>query len=190
MSQACINLTGMTTLLADSDHFTRRITAQILRGFGAEPCVLADTGEEAINCIRNNCFDLCVLEATFPDMFCGNVIRWLRRVKDSRVRFMPVLVLTSYTQLRQIAAARDAGANLVARKPLSPQTLFDRVTWMARAARPFVETGLYVGPDRRFKNVVPADGLYKRDDDAMINDASPSTSDSAEPPPRILSEAM
>ena len=70
---AWINLSGMTTLVADSDRFTRDITAQIIRGFGAEPCTLVDTGAEAIRCILHNCFDLCILEAKLPDMFCGEL---------------------------------------------------------------------------------------------------------------------
>ncbi len=150
MSQACINLSGMTTLLADSDHFTRSITSQIMRGFGAEPCTLVDTGEEATNCLLRNCFDLCILEAKLPDMFCGEVIRWVRRLKDSPARFMPILVLSSYTQLHCVAAARDAGANLVARKPISPQFLFDRITWIACAHRPYIEAGQYIVSCCRF----------------------------------------
>ncbi len=165
---AWINLSGMTTLVADSDRFTRDITAQIIRGFGAEPCTLVDTGAEAIRCILHNCFDLCILEAKLPDMFCGELIRSVRRSKDRSVRFTPILVLSSYTQSHYIAAARDAGANLVARKPISPRLLLDRISWVARADRPFLETAEYFGPDRRFRNVVPADGIYKRETDPQI----------------------
>jgi CheY-like chemotaxis protein len=189
MSQACINLGGMTTLLADSDHFTRSITSQIMRGFGAEPCVLVDTGEEATECLLHSCFDLCILEAKLPDMFCGKLIRWLRRLTDNPARFTPILVLSSYTHLRYVAEARDAGANLVARKPISPQTLFDRITWIACTHRPYIEAGQYIGPDRRFKDVAPADGIYKRETDAPAEADSTKTSDNKAPPVAALSEA-
>ncbi len=168
MSQACINLSGMTTLLADSDQFTRNITVQILRGFGAEPCVLVETGKAATQYLLSNCFDLCIVEAKLPDMFCGELIRWVRRLKSSATRFMPILVLSSYTQLHYVTSARDSGANLVARKPISPQLLYDRITWIARNPRPYIETGEYIGPDRRFKDMIPVDGNYKRETDAEI----------------------
>ncbi|MGC9954871.1 MAG: response regulator [Rhizomicrobium sp.] len=189
MSQACINVSGMTSLLADSDHFTRDITSQIMRGFGAKPCVLADTGEEATDYLRNDCFDLCILEAKLPDMFCAELIRWVRRLKDHTARFTPILVLSSYTQLRYVTEARDAGANLVARKPISPQILFDRITWIARADRPFIEAGQYIGPDRRFKDVVPPDGIYKRETDAGSNAENTKISGNKAPPVGALSEA-
>ena len=78
---------------------------------------------------------------------------------------MPILVLSSYTQRHYVAAARDAGANLVARKPISPRALYDRITWVAHTDRPFVETETFFGPDRRFKDLDPPDGIYKRESD-------------------------
>jgi two-component system chemotaxis response regulator CheY len=74
-------------------------------------------------------------------------------------------VLTGYTQLRLVAGARDAGANVVVKKPLSPRTLFDHIVWVARVNRPFIETADYAGPDRRFRDRTPPDGSYKRDGD-------------------------
>ncbi len=90
------------------------------------------------------------------------LIRWIRRLKGP-VRFVPVIVLTGYTQLRTIASARDSGANLVVRKPVSPKALFDRMLWIARSARPFIESDNFIGPDRRFRTIDPPDGKFKRD---------------------------
>lgn len=82
------------------------------------------------------------------------------------VRFIPIIVLSGYTQQRTVATARDAGANTVLKKPASPQALFDRIMWVARVPRPFIDAGSYVGPDRRFKAEEPPDKIYKRADDA------------------------
>lgn len=172
MTLANVNLSGMITLVADSDHFTRGITSQILRGFGAKPCEIVDTGEKAMECIVADPFDLVIVEAKLPDMFCGDLIRWLRQLKDSKIRFTPVLVLTSYTQRHSVAAARDAGANLVAKKPVSPRVLYDRISWVARANRPFVETADFMGPDRRFKDTDPPDRIFKRETDVAVDVAA------------------
>ena len=190
MSQACINLSGMTTLVADSDHFTRGITAQIMRGFGAEPCTLVETGKQATQCLLHNCFDLCIFEAKLPDMFCADLIRWICRLKDRTARFTPILVLSSYTQLQYVTEARDAGANLVARKPTSPQVLFDRVTWIAQASRPFIEINNYIGPDRRFKNAEPPDGNFRRKTDSDRETEIPPIPEYLAPPIEAASEAM
>ena len=55
------------------------------------------------------------------------------------MRFVPIVVLSSYTQHKHVTQARDAGANLVLTKPVSPQVLFDHIALVAKAPRPFIE---------------------------------------------------
>ena len=162
MLKLTINLSSMTTLIVDNDRFMRGLVGQILHGFGAEPAAVASSGEEAIRMMRAHAFDLCVVEAVLPDMSGADFIRAVRTIKGGQIRFTPILVLTSYTQMHQIQDARDAGANFVARKPISPQTLYDRIVWMGHVNRPFVESLNYNGPDRRFHDVEPPDGKYNR----------------------------
>jgi DNA-binding response OmpR family regulator len=81
---------------------------------------------------------------------------------------VPIIVMSGYTQLRLIATARDSGAHIVLRKPVAPQTLFDRILWVARVGRPFMETTNYIGPDRRFHDIEPPDGQYRRETEAPM----------------------
>ncbi|MBV9420187.1 MAG: response regulator [Alphaproteobacteria bacterium] len=165
MAQPRLNLRNVSTLLVDSDHFTRGLVAQMLRGFGMESPSVYTTGEQAINHLSNHYADLIIMEAQLPDMSCVDVIRWLRRQEKSPFRFAPIIVMSGYTQIRMVSAARDCGANIVVKKPLSPTSLFDRITWVARNNRPFIEAGDYIGPDRRFRDEPPPDGQFKRDTD-------------------------
>lgn len=165
MGQARLNLKGVSTLLIDSEQFTRGLVARMLRGFGMDPAKQFENGEAAKAYLKHNCPDLVLVEAVLPDMQSADLINWIRKQDKGPTRFVPIIVLTGYTQLRTVAAARDAGANNVVKKPVSPQGLFDRITWVARVARPFIEAGDYVGPDRRFRQIEPPDGKYKRDTD-------------------------
>jgi two-component system chemotaxis response regulator CheY len=166
MGQARLNLKGVTALLLDSDQFSRGLISSMLRGFGMDPPVIGQTGADAMSYLNGNAVDLCIMEAMLPDMSGAELIRWLRRPEMEKIRFVPVVVLTSYAQLRQVSAARDGGANIIVRKPVSPQSLFDRITWVARVARPFIDAPNYSGPDRRFQSIDPPDGAFKRGDDA------------------------
>jgi CheY-like chemotaxis protein len=170
MAQPRLNLKNITGLLVDRDLFTRGLVAQMLRGFGIEKLMVTGTGEEAKRLIHGNCPDLCFVEGALPDMTTADFIGWIRRQGSNALRFMPVIVLSGYTQLRLIAAARDGGANIVIRKPISPQTLFDRINWVARVSRPFLETGHYIGPDRRFHSVPPPDSKMKRATDIPLEE--------------------
>jgi CheY-like chemotaxis protein len=165
MGQARLNLKGVSTLLIDGEQFTRGLIARMLRGFGMDPAKQFENGETVKAFLKHNCPDLILVEAVLPDMPSAELINWIRKQDKGPTRFVPIIVLTGYTQMRTVAAARDAGANNVVKKPVSPQGLFDRITWVARVARPFIEAGDYVGPDRRFRQIEPPDGKYKRDTD-------------------------
>lgn len=167
MGHMRLNLRGVTTLLVDSDHFTRGLIAQMLRGFGSEPAAIYDSGAAAKAHLTHHYADLCIFEAAFPDEDSSKLIRWIRRRDKSPLRFVPIIVLSSYTQHRHVTAARDAGANLVLTKPVSPQVLFDHIAWVAKAPRPFIETATYMGPDRRFRAIEPPDGKRKRETDVV-----------------------
>ena len=166
MAQPRMNLKSVATLLVDSDRFTRGLVVQMLRGFKMDSPVVCDSGASAMEYLQQTAVDLCIMEAVLPDMASPELIRWIRRPEMGAVRFIPIIVLSGYTQQRTVATARDAGANTVLKKPASPQALFDRIMWVARVPRPFIDAGSYVGPDRRFKAEEPPDKIYKRADDA------------------------
>jgi CheY-like chemotaxis protein len=165
MVQPRVNLKSVSTLLVDSDRFTRGLIVQMLRGFRMDPPVVCDTGAAAKTEMLQHAVDLCIMESVLPDMGSPELISWIRRPEMGVTRFIPVIVLSGYTQHRIVAAARDAGANTVLKKPISPQVLFDRIMWVARVPRPFIDAGVYVGPDRRFRAEEPPDKVHKRADD-------------------------
>ena len=164
MSQR-LNFRGVTALLVDRNGYCRSLVSQMLRGFGLQSMHSCSSGEEAKKLLKETYIDMCVIEADLPDMRGSELIRWIRQENKEPLRFVPILVLSGYTQLRMLSETRDSGANLVLKKPLSAQALFDRIAWLARTPRAYIEAGSYVGPDRRFRDVPPPDSQYKRETD-------------------------
>jgi CheY-like chemotaxis protein len=165
MGQARLNLKNVVALLVDRDQFGRGLVAQMLRGFGVTTILTADRGSDAVEILGQNCPDVTFIEGESLDIPTAELIRWVRVNPNKNLRFMPIIVLSGYTQLRLISVARDGGANLVVRKPISPQVLFDRLLWVAAVNRAFLESPTYNGPDRRFHAVDPPDGKLKRASD-------------------------
>lgn len=175
MGQPRLDLSKMRCLLADRDAFTRNLIAQILRGFGMGAIRAAGTGAEVREMVAGEYPDICLIEGALPDVTAAELVAWIRR-QPAPLRFVPIIVLSGYAQLRLITAARDAGANLVVRKPVSPQTLFDRLAWIARSQRPFIENDTFLGPDRRFRDVAPPQTGFRRQADG--NPAASNLADS------------
>lgn len=163
-----LNLSGVSVLIADHDRFSVKLVAQMLRGFGLETAHISDSGADAVAQLERSRFDLLILESVLPDMHSDAIIRGLRRNESNPNRFVPILVLTGYANLKNVTAARDSGAHSLIKKPVSPQTLFDHISWIGRSQRPFIEVGDYVGPDRRHRNLGPPPGGGRRKGDPVL----------------------
>jgi hypothetical protein len=57
---------------------------------------------------------------------------------------------------------------MVIAKPMSPSSLYDRLTWIAFNPRKFVDTATYFGPDRRFKIEGYPNGVGRRLGDKAV----------------------
>lgn len=167
------NFAQVYALVVEADQYSVTIMGQMLRGFGLAKHTVVGTGEDARNRIATSHFDLLICEAVLADMPAADLIRWIRRQESTAIKYMPIVVLTGYTQFSVVTTVRDAGANCVVRKPVAPNILLDHMVWAARSDRPFIETEDYVGPCRRFKNIGPPEGVGRRKTDvsAELGDA-------------------
>ena len=95
----------------------------------------------------------------------GDGFEFLRRMRREGMgvnKLTPVILLTGHAQVSNVAKARDTGANFFVAKPITPSVLWDRIVWVIRDKRPFVELEKYIGPDRRFKFEGPPPGSEGR----------------------------
>ena len=172
-----LNFSKITALVVDGDRYSTGIVSQILRGFGLNRHFIAPNGVEAKKLLAADKFDLMITECILPDMNAGELVRWVRRHANLRVRYMPIVMLTGYAHVSNITAARDSGVNSVVRKPVAPTTLFDHIAWSARTDRPFIEADAYAGPCRRFKFGEPAPGFNRRSTDHPPDEAETQPAD-------------
>ncbi len=156
-----MNLKDVRGLLIDGDAFQSMLLVQMLHGLGMNEIKARNTAEEARSDLERQEFEICICDADLPDMPSLDLLRWIRRLPQPK-KVLPILVLMGYSDFSRVTAFRDAGAHLVMKKPASPQTLYDRIAWMSRPGRDFVECDSYIGPDRRFKSIGPPGGIPRR----------------------------
>lgn len=162
MGGETMNLSFVSALLLDPDASTASVVSRMLRAFGLHDQKIVESGAEAKAALENKLYDIVISEATLADMPAVDLIRWLRRLESNPVRLIPVVVLTGYSQQSLVELARDAGANLVVKKPVPTRAFYDRLNWLTKGGRLFVECPAYVGPDRRFKNAGLPGGVGRR----------------------------
>lgn len=101
-------------LVVDDNRTLRVLLAHALEeaGFVA---IAAESGEAALEVVRFDPPDLCVVDHHMPGMDGAEFIRALRACDDARLRALPAIGLTGYPEAR--LALLDAGARCVLEKP-------------------------------------------------------------------------
>ena len=172
--KAALDLSETSVLIVDPDHYSVETLRQMLRGFGLKNHVTAEDGMAAQKYLDENRTDLVIVEAVLPDMLGADLVKWMRRHSETQIKHASIIVLTGHTAMSNIERARSSGVNIVVKKPVAADALFDRIAWSAGMDRAFIDTDSYVGPDRRFKSLGPPDGIGRRSTDlsAEIGEAS------------------
>jgi DNA-binding response OmpR family regulator len=150
-----INLERAVVLLVDDNPQGAQILRQLLLGFGVRAPIHCDTAAEAQELLNAQEVDLVVTNDALPDMSGFDLVRWIRHSKLDPNAFVSSIIVCGHTRRSDVQKARDCGANFIIAKPISTRVLMERVIWVAREKRPFLDTGNYLGPDRRFHDAGP-----------------------------------
>jgi two-component system, chemotaxis family, chemotaxis protein CheY len=153
---SAIKLAGLSFLLADPNPHSSAIVHGILRGFGATRVIEVRTSHDAVQVLTSQRIDVMLVEPNLDNHTGLAFIRSIRQ--DAKLRAVPILLFTGDTRSSIVKAARDCGANMVIAKPISPTSLYDRLTWVAFHSRNFIEAAGYFDPDRSSKINEPHGG--------------------------------
>ena len=161
-----VDITRLKFLVADDNRFMREITRAILFAFGARVVHEASDGAEALQMFRDHVPDIVILDVAMPILDGIETLRLMRDRSSSPNPYVPVIMLTAYSERWRVLQARDAGATEYLVKPVSAAAILARVASVVLDPRPFVETKGYFGPDRR-RFVAPSlPGAPRRASDA------------------------
>ena len=129
------DLTTARVLVVDDDPELRQFLRQELEveGYG---CDTAANGTQALTRIRNEHWDLVLLDWTLPDFSGVEVCRRMRAAEDAT----PVLMLTARDDVKERVEALDSGADDYLTKPFSIEELLARVRARLRRAMPEATT--------------------------------------------------
>jgi len=127
-----MNFTGMILLVDDEDHI-RKYVGLILKQIGKPTLVEAANGEEAVTAYQRDNPDLVLLDVNMPKMLGTEVLAVIRG--DATLSRLPVIMLTSSGDERDVVAAFQGKANAYVQKPFEFDALV-RAVPMKRLAEP------------------------------------------------------
>ena len=171
-SRARFNLEEATVLLVDDTTVGMSILVQIIKGLGCKTFYRCADVEQAYEVAGSKQIDLAIVDALAPSGLGYDFVRWLRRRAGEPNCYTPVILTTGHTPPADVARARDCGANIIVKKPIAPITMLERILWVSKEGRPYLSSETYVGPDRRFQNWGPPEGVGRRKEDRAAAEAA------------------
>lgn len=148
---AGLKIDRLRFLIVDDDQHLVRLVRNVLRSLGATEFREAFNGEEAMKVLENYIPDVLIIDWRMAPINGVQLTQYLRNSERSPNPYMPIMMMSSYSERGRVLKARDAGVTEFLVKPVSAKTLFSRIQAMVEKPRQFVRTKVYFGPDRRRK---------------------------------------
>lgn len=156
-------LNRLSVLLVDDNAHMLHIVRTMLRGFGIVHLFDTRDPAEALDIARHDSIDLIVLDYQMDLLDGLEFTKMIRTAKDSHNRYVPIILLTAYTERSRIAQARDAGVTEICAKPINANEMWRKIAACVNEPRPFVKTKAFFGPDRRRRDPDEYTGEERRE---------------------------
>jgi two-component system chemotaxis response regulator CheY len=141
-------ISKLKVVVAD-DVYMAALTAGMLRNLGVRHIVETNDVASTWTALRREPLGLLLIDDGLGPVDPMTLVRELRNDGSAVNRHIPVLMTFSNAEKARILAARDAGVTEFLKKPLSANVIGLRLMQALENPRPFVESTVYAGPDRR-----------------------------------------
>lgn len=141
-------ISKLKIVVAD-DAYMAALTAGMLRNLGVKHISETNDVSGTWHALRREPMGLLLIDDELGPVDPLTLVRELRADSSAANRHIPILMTFSNADKNRIIAARDAGVTEFLKKPLSANVIGLRLMQALENPRPFVESPVYAGPDRR-----------------------------------------
>ncbi len=175
-------LRDINIFVVDGIDFTASLQRQMLRVLGARNIRVYTRSDKAWSDFKRTPADI-ILTGWRIRPFSGLAfVDKLRNDGETPNPYVPIIMVTGYSDEEHVGIARDAGVNEYVIKPFSPKSLFSRIEAVIDRPRRFVRVPDFFGPDRR-RTTKPFTGPERREENLPTPEENaaeaPETDDSA-----------
>lgn len=156
---------NLKILVVDDSRPMRSLISSFLIGFGVKEIYEASDADIGYEKLCEVDPDIVITDWRMPPTDGIQLVERIRTDVDSPNPYLPIIMLTGFTELHRVKQARDAGVTAFLAKPVSAASLYKRLCNVIDDQRPFVRVGGFFGPDRRVpRRDKPYDGVERRRD--------------------------
>lgn len=180
----------LNVLIVDDNKHMITIVKTLLRGFGISHFLEANDAAEAFDLVRSEHIDFIIVDYLMEILDGTDFVRLVRTGEDSPNPFVPIIMLTAYSERSKVIAARDAGVTEFCCKPVTANELYRKVQSIVNNPRPFIRTNNFFGPDRRRMKNSTYRGPERRQDSKEYFEDSESEGNSQDDIDALMNDAV
>ena len=158
------NFKDVTILIVEDMLPLLTLTKSLAQIFGFRNIFGAKNGIEAYKIYKKVEPDLIITDWLMADMDGLELIHKIRNDEDSFNPYIPIILMTGYTDKNRVELARDNGMTEYLAKPYTADDLYNKIVQTIEKPRKFVKCDMFMGPDRR-RRETPYLGPIRRNDD-------------------------
>ena len=143
------SISHLSILVVDDHRFMQQVMRVMLTGLGVRNVVAALTVDDGLRLLSSQKFDIVIADYLMGGSSGAEFIRLARSEHFTGDRYVPIIACTADTTPRTVSELRDAGADEILCKPVSPKMIWSKLVAVTNARRNFVKAPDFFGPDRR-----------------------------------------
>lgn len=155
-------LESISALILDDNAHMRGLLRAILAGFGLRRIEEAQSAGEGLAVLAAGDIDIAFVDLKLGGLDGLEFCRHIRTHADSPNIYLPLVMVTAYSERSRVIDAINAGVDEFLVKPVRAVDVANRVNAVIERRRPFMQAGDYFGPDRRRRQDPRYAGPWRR----------------------------
>lgn len=161
----------ISVLIVEDNLPMLEITKSLLLAFGIGHVITAQNGEIGFKRFCELNPDMVIADWMMKPVDGISLTRIIRNDPKSPNPYVPVILMTGFSEKRRVFQARDAGVTEFLVKPFNARDLYKRLVQVIERPRQFVKATDFFGPDRRRRSSGPYEGPMRRENDLLKSHA-------------------
>ncbi len=127
--QVVAKMKNLRILLAEDNEFNQMVAVDTLESAieGAQVTVAAN-GKIAVDMLKNNTFDIVLMDIQMPEMDGHEATKTIRSSSDPRINAMPIIAMTASVIKAEVDKCFESGMNEFVGKPFSVDELLEKMS--------------------------------------------------------------
>ena len=159
------NFNSLRVLVVEDTDPMMKLVVSVFETLGIGTIYTAENVEDGFHLFCLHKPDIVITDWHMVPLDGLDLIRKIRRHKDSPKKMVPIVLMTGYSALARVSEARDAGVTEFLVKPFSATDLSRRIAYVINKPRDFIDCEGFFGPDRRRGVKLGYKGQLRRDTD-------------------------